>query len=814
MRITTITPPDRRENQSCQTISTYGHDGRIAIAGSTLGRCQAFCAYRSKLARLNLGGSPQFVTRSTTSIDAPKYRAFISYSHRDSGWGSWLHASLEKYRPPKSLIGTVTAHGEVPKRIAPIFRDRDELPSATDLGSLIKAALADSACQIVICSPQAAKSKWVNEEILAFKRLGREDRIFCLIVGGEPNATDMPGRQEEECFPPALRFRLGPDGELGAARTEPIAADARPGKDGKNSAKLKLISGLLGVGFDTLRRREQQRRNRRLVVFSSAATAGMVLTSGLAAYALIQRAAAQRQTVRAEAEARTSQETTRFLVDLFKISDPSEARGNTVTAREMLDKGASRVDRELAKEPAIQARLMDTLGTVYMGLGLFNQARPLIDRAVATRRGLQGVDPLDLSDSLSHQGDLLGLQAEYDSGEKAYREAIRIDSLRPKDHQSHVELSNSLYGLGTLLARAGHFQEAENNLRAALKLQEALYGSSDPTIARTLKDLARAVADGGDLKSAIPVMQRAVAMQRELRGSEPHPDLAEVLNDMGLLLDESGDLDGSAKFYRESLAMNRRLLGDKHPEIANGLENVAMSLQDRGDLAGAETLYRQSLEMRRELLGENHPIVGRTLMNLASLQYDLGKTSDALANARKVLAIYRKAYSADNPEIARTLNVIGSWLTMAGNYGEADQYLKEGLAMRRRLFDAHQPDVASSLVALAILQNAEGKYPEALESARSAKSIYTAALSANHWRTALAESAEGAALTGLGSYPEAETLLGHGNGILSKEGGLPLIYRALAQRYVDTLHRRELRADIAAPKNTQVAASKQGSAVP
>ncbi len=730
-------------------------------------------------------------------MDAPKYRAFISYSHSDSRWASWLHSSLEKYRLPKPLIGTITARGEVPKRIAPIFRDRDELPSATDLGSLLRAALADSANQIVICSPQAAKSKWVNEEILAFKRLGREDRIFCLIIGGEPNASDLPGREAEECFPPALRFRLGPDGELGAVRTEPIAADARPGKDGKNNAGLKLISGLLGVGFDTLRRREQQRRNRRLFVFSCAAMTGMVLTSGLAAFALIERAAAQRQTVRAEAEARTAQETTSFLVNLFKISDPSEARGNTVTAREMLDKGASRVDRELAKEPAVQARLMDTLGTVYMGLGLFNQARPLIDRAVATRRRLHGVDPLDLSDSLNHQGDLMGLQAEYDASEKAYREAIRIASLKPDDHQSRVELANSLYGLGWVLGQAGQYPEAETNLRDALKLQQVLYGISHPAIARTLKDLSRTVAEGGDLNAAIPLMQHAVAMQRELRGNEPHPDLAEVLNDMGLLLDESGDLDGSARFYRESLAMNRRLLGDKHPEIANGLENVALSLQDKGDLAGAETLLRQSLDMRRELLGENHPIVGRTLMNLASLQYDQGATKEALANARQVLAIYRKAYPADNPEIARVLNAIGSWLTMTGSYAEADQYLSEGLAMRRRLFDDRQPDVASSLIALAILRIAQGQYSQALGMAQDAKSIYTASLSADHWRTALAESAEGAALSGLGQYPEAEMRLSHGYAILSKEGGLPLIYRTLAQRYLDTLHQREHRASAA-----------------
>ncbi len=724
-------------------------------------------------------------------MDAPKYRAFISYSHRDSTWASWLHASLEKYRPPKPLIGTVTARGAVPKRLTPIFKDRDELPSATDLGTLINAALEDSASQIVICSPQSAKSKWVNEEILAFKRLGREDRIFCLIVDGEPNATDLPGREQEECFPPALRFRLGRDGQLSDKPAEPIAADARPRKDGKQNAKLKLISGVLGVGFDTLRRREQQRRIRRMFWFSCAAFAGMVLTSGLAAYALVQRAVAQRQTVRAEAEARTAKETTRFLVDLFKISDPGEARGNTVTAREMLDKGAARIEGELAKEPAIQATLMDTLGTVYMGLGLYAQARPLLDRSVATRHSLPGVDPLELSNSLSHQGDLLALQAEFEPGEKAFREAIRIESARPTDLASQVELANSLYGLGKLLAMQGRYADAEKTLREDLKLQQALYGESHPAVARTLKDLARAVDDGGDLGAAIPLMQSAVAMQRALRGGEPHPDLAEVLNDMGVLLYENGELDNAEKFYRESLAMNRRLLGDKHPEIANGIENVAMTEQDKGNLAGAETLYRQSLLMRRELLGSDHPDVGRTLLNLASLQYDRGETREALANMREVLAIYRQAYPKDHPETARVLNTIGSWLTMAGEYPEADRYLEQGLAMRRRLLDGQHPDVGSSLIALAILRVAQGNYPVALQLAQGAKGIYTAALSADHWRTALAECAEGAALTGLGRYADAEARLAHGNAILSKQGGLPLIYRTLAQRYVDTLHRRE-----------------------
>jgi tetratricopeptide (TPR) repeat protein len=724
-------------------------------------------------------------------VDAPKYRAFISYSHRDAAWASWLHRSLEHYRPPKSLIGTITAQGEVPKRLSPIFKDRDELPSATDLGVLINAALAGSAAQIIICSPNSAKSKWVNEEILAFKRLGREERILCIIVGGEPNASDLPGREDEECFPPALRFRLGADGNLSTVRTEPIAADARPGKDGKNNAKLKLISGLLGVGYDALRRREQQRRNARLFAFSCAAAAGMVLTSGLAAYALVQRAAAQRQTLRAEAEARTSKKATQFLVELFKIFDPSEARGNTVTAREMLDKGAVRIEGELAKEPEIQATLMDTVGTVYMGLGLYAQARPLIDGAVTKRRQLPGLDPLDLSDSLSHQGELMALQADYDAGEKAYREAIRIESVRPKDGQNQEKLAGSLYGLGTLLTKEGRYKDAEDTLREALTLQKALYGATHPAVARTLKDLARAIDDGGNLTAAIPLMEQAVSMQRALRGTEPHPDLAEVLNDMGLLLYEKGDSSGAEKFYRESLAMNRRLLGDKHPEIANGIENVAMTVQDKGDLAGAEVLYRQSLDMLRELLGPEHPKVGRTLANLASLQSDRGETREALANMREVLAIYRKAYPPDHPETARILNVIGSWLTIAGNYQEAEGYLQEGLAMRRRLFDPKHPEVASSLIALAILQVDEKSFPAAMESARGAKAIYTTALSPDHWRTALAECVEGAALTGLGRYAEAEKPLTHGYAILSKDGELPLIYRTLAKSYFDNLHLRE-----------------------
>jgi tetratricopeptide (TPR) repeat protein len=722
-------------------------------------------------------------------MDALKYRAFISYSHCDSRWASWLHASLEKYRLPKPLIGTVTARGEVPKRIAPIFRDRDELPSATDLGTLLNAALADSANQIVICSPQAAKSKWVNEEILAFKRLGREDRIFCLIVGGEPNATDLPGRTDEECFPPALRFRLGPDGELGTARTEPIAADARPGKDGKNNASLKLISGLLGVGFDSLKRREQQRRNRRLFAFSCAAMAGMVLTSGLAAYALIQRAAAQRQTVRAEAEARTAKETTRFLVDLFKISDPSEARGNSLTAREVLDKGAVRVESQLTKHPKIQATLLDTLGTVYMGLGLYSQAKPLLESAVTKRQALVPAEPAELALSLSHTGDLLTLRAEYPAAVSAYRRAIALQSSLPPDQRDDAALASSLYGLGNEQEEAGQFADAERSLREALALQQRLFKGPNADTARTLQVLAWAVRER-DLSEATPLMQSAVAMQRTLWGAEPYPDYAYALNDLGLLLRFQGDYNGSEQLLREAMAMYRRLFGDKHKELAISLENLALVLQLKGDLEGANSTFRQALSMQRELLGNVHPDVAISLHNLAWVMYGQGDVRGAMDSERESLHIYRTLFPGDNPDVARTMTLLGYLLTESGDYSSADTYLQEGLGMRRRLFGNSHPEIASSLLYVAILQVATRKYPDALVSARASVDMFTAGLSATNWKTAIAQAVSGAALAGLGRYSEAEEQLVHGYTILSNDGGALPMYRTLARRYLEDLYRK------------------------
>jgi len=672
-----------------------------------------------------------------------------------------------------------------------MFRDREELATATDLGTVIAEALRQSACQIVICSRQSAKSKWVNEEILNFKRLGREDRIFCLIIDGEPNASDNPATAHEECFPPALRYKLDAEGNLSTTRTEPIAADARPGKDGKNNAKLKLIAGVLGVGFDALRRREAQRRTRRLIAIASAMTVGMIATTGLAAYALVQRAAAQRESIRAEAEAETAKQTTKFLVDLFRISDPSEARGNTVTAREMLDKGATRIDTELRKQPVIQATLLDTVGTVYMGLGLYREARSLLERSVSTRRRLLDSDPVANSESLNHLGDVLTLQAEFGVAERTFRESIAKLRAQPTSSAQQATLAKSLHGLGMALSNQGKFPEAEQQLRTALAIQRRLFGEVNGEVARTLEDLGQVVDQRGDLKAAIPLMQSALAIQRQLHVNEPHPDLAEAINNLAFVYEEKSDHDDAEKLFREGLAMNRRLLGEKHKEIATGLSNLAYVLQEKGDMLRAEATFRQALDMQRELFGNVHPDVALTLNNLAYVYAALHDTRNELQSQRESLVIYQQLFPGDHPDVARVSNQLGFFLTEAGQYAEAERYVRDSLGMRRRLLGNSHPDVASSLTSLAILQVATRRYAEALDSAREAVNIYTAALSATHWRTAIPASAEGAALAGLGRYAEAEKVLAPAYKILTTDIGASKTYAALAQRYMDDLNRRE-----------------------
>lgn len=225
-----------------------------------------------------------------------KYKAFLSYSHADEKWASWLHKSLETYHTPKRLVGRKTVSGVVPARLTPVFRDREELASSAELSERIESALRESENLVVICSPSAARSRWVSHEVEVFKKLGRSERIFCMIVAGDPAAKGA----ENDCFPPSIRQLYDAKGALLDGEAEPMAADPRGNADGKALARLKILAGLLDVDLDQLRQREQNRRQRKMIALTGASLLATAFATVLTLNAMMARTEAEQRRLQAE----------------------------------------------------------------------------------------------------------------------------------------------------------------------------------------------------------------------------------------------------------------------------------------------------------------------------------------------------------------------------------------------------------------------------------------------------------------------------------------------------------------------------------
>ncbi len=684
-----------------------------------------------------------------------KYRAFISYSHSDEKWARWLHRALETYRLPKRLVGNETAFGPVPPRFTPVFRDREELASSTNLGATLVAALEQSACQIVICSPKAAQSRWVNEEILTFKRLGRENRIFCLVVDGEPGASLDPAQTALECFPQALIHRMGLDGELTGERLEPIAADARPRKDRRHTAMLKLLAGMLGIGLDELKRRDASRRRRRTIALVTTSIAGMVITSALAVTAWLARNEAEQQRVIAEQEAETAREVTRYIVDMFKIYDPGEASGNKITAREILDKGAARIETELAGQPAVQATLLDAMGTAYKGLGLYPRAIPLGRESVAKRRALPGNHEVEIAESQSHLGAILSLNEDFEEAGQVLTEALAVQRrvLGPWS----ADVADTLSALADLKSFTAGYDDGQPLIEEALRIRRRLHGEQSPDVASSLGDLGVNFGERGDFKQAESYLRQSLGLQRKLH-PEPHPDLAEAMNNLAWALEGLDEFREAESLHREALAMKRRLFPDPHPELAAGLNNVAYDLEMRGDYRGAEKAYRESLEMNRKLW-ESHADIATGMSNLAFVLDSNGDRQAAIRMLRDSVEMRRRVQGPDHPDVAGGETSLAYWLTSTGDYREAGRLLDEALAIRREALGPEHPRVGATLATRANLLVAERRYDAALGEATEALRILRLNLPEDHWQVAMTKNIQGAALSGLGRYAEAEKLL-------------------------------------------------------
>lgn len=444
----------------------------------------------------------------------------------------------------------------------------------------------------------------MNEEIRSFVALGRAAHIFCLIVDGEPHAADPA----EECFPPAL-FEDG--------HHEPLASDVRPGGDGKKAARLKILAGLLGVGFDELRQRDAARRQHQLTIIAAASTLGLIFTAALAVFAFLSRSEAIRERDIANRKTMTAERTVSFVKSLFEVSDPSEARGQTITAREILDRGAREIRTGLQNEPAVKAELGTTLGEVYSELGLYREGDQLIREMAEIRHN----DVATRTRQLLALADAQTRQADYDAAIRSYDQALRLARDRRQPRQDLVP--RILVGLGGALSAKGDYRGAERAIDAGLRLDEATFGPNHPDVAVDLEAQALNYLFAGDLDRSRQGFQRAVAIRLRTQGDR-HPRVPEDFSNLGAVAYLQGHVQLAEADYRRALDGYRVVLGPEHPEVATTENNLARIMIERQGFREALPLLEHAVAVNMREKGPDHDDIIFPLSNLAIAERGVG----------------------------------------------------------------------------------------------------------------------------------------------------------------------------------------------
>ena len=617
-----------------------------------------------------------------TPAEGRRYRAFISYSHRDERVAARLHRRLESYRPPK---GVVDGKG----RLAPVFRDRDELASAAGLGASIEQALEGSDALIVVCSPAAVASQWVGQEIAWFRTHHPDRPVLAFVVGGEPG-LDPRREPASAAFPPALV--LGDPAQPEGPLLEPLAADAREQGDGFTLAFLKLAAGLLGVGFDDLRRRDLRRRQRRLVALS---VASMLLTgvfAWLAWEATLARRDAEEAQTRAELELASERQTREFLTSVFQLADAGEARGNTVTVREVLDRAVARVDSTEFSRPAIKSRYLATMGLAYSSLGLNRRSIELLDQSIAVLKDA----PLDPELQKQHADNLIEMAAiEVDTGEyenalsrleaaeslgredaalaplqqvrvhnlrgdaysfmesdakaeAAYRQALALVQQSGGGSEPYLlEQSVSFHGLALLRYFSGDHASAEELFSESVRALESSVGETHPrTIATLISQGANAHA-AAELSRATSIYERALTLA--LRVYDDHsPQIGTLKNNLGRLHLERGELDAAEPLLRDALDSDRRHRSAEFDDLSYSLNNLAVVRMAQGDAVEARTLLEEALPIAEKA---QHPMLGPILANLADLDCGGDAVARGVERAARAQALDRERHGDEHWQV-------------------------------------------------------------------------------------------------------------------------------------------------------------------
>ncbi|MDQ3077971.1 MAG: TIR domain-containing protein [Pseudomonadota bacterium] len=480
---------------------------------------------------------------------ALRYWAFLSYSHKDTAAADWLHDAIERYRVPPALVGKLTDMGPVPRKLTPIFRDRHELAAADDLGDEIKEALGGSRFLIVLCSPAAARSYWTNAEIDSFKRLHSDGCILAAIVDGEPFASDIPGREDEECFPPALRVRYDRRGRPTDRRAEPMAADLREQGDGRQLGLLKIIAGMLGLGLDDLVQRDSHRRQRRLALITGGAVLGMLVSAGLAAIAIEARDSARDQ--RREAEGLIG-----FM--LGDLRDKLEPLGRLDTLDSVAAQALAyyeKQDKEDLSDLALaqRSKALTLMGQMAWTRGDLDGAMARYREAMASTAEAAGRTPDNPRALFDHAQNVFWVsyvawqRGKTDQATAGFREYRRLAdgmmALAPGKPEYRLERIYADTNLGTVLLAERRYREAADTYQTSLEVTEDLLATA-PSNLDYQEQLSEMLAYLADAREGSGALDDAMALRRRQLNLLPKLWLAS---------------EGDVRFKHKELAARRSL---------------------------------------------------------------------------------------------------------------------------------------------------------------------------------------------------------------------------------------------------------------
>ena len=435
-----------------------------------------------------------------------------------------------------------------------------------------------------------------------------------------------------------------------------------------------------------------------------------VLLVGFAIVMTVQAGRIATERDRANEEAETARQVSDFLVSLFEVSDPSEARGNNITAREILDRGAARVSEELEDQPLVQARLQQTMGGVYDGLGLYDDALALFMEALETRREQNGEENLDVAVSLGAVGDLHRKLGNFDKAEPALIQALRVRELLLEP--DHPNVARSLNNLAVLYENTSRFSEAEPLYGRALEIQEKELGPDHPDLAMSLSNLAILMARQGKVAESEPFFERAVSIDEKSLDPDS-PRLSTSYMNLAITYKRLEKYEEAEPLYRRVLEIQERVLGPDHPRVGMTLFNYGNLYLDQGLLEEGEPLLLRALAVSEKALGPDHPDVGLRHLNLGLLCHQQGRNEEGEEHYRRALEIFEGVFGSEHVLVATALHQLANLYQDQERYDESEPMYRRCLSIRREILDPAHPGVQGVVADLADLLRATGREPEA-----------------------------------------------------------------------------------------------------